>query len=184
MKKILVMAFAVMMLVWVAGSAQANFTQSLNPVSIWAVDCFDALSGSAGQDGEVILAAGSVGGTLQYSLDQITWAGFNADGTATISGMDTCKEEVFLQFKDTSGVLYNSGTLTFIGDPGSCCSLPVYSAVLIEWDTNLSTDLSFLSTSASGGCDKLAPVPIPPSAAMLFFGFLGLVGVRRMRRDG
>ena len=27
------------------------------------------------------------------------------------------------------------------------------------------------------------PVPIPPSAAMLFFGFLGLVGVRRMRRD-
>jgi len=182
MKKMVVMAFAAMLLVWAAGSAQANFIQSLDPVSIWAVDCFDASSGSPGQDGKVILAAGSINGTLAYSLNQTDWVNFSG-GTAEISNMNSCKEEVFLHFTDISGAVYDSGTLTFIGDPGSCCSLPVYNMVSIDWASGAETTLSFLSTSASGGCDKLAPVPVPPSAIMLFSGLLGLVGVRRMRKD-
>ena len=177
MRKVLAAMMAAMILLC-ASSAMAAF---MDPVSIWAVDCFDADSGSAGQDGYVILAAaGSSNGTLEYSLNQTDWYGFSVTGTSMILGMSSCKEEVLLHFEDTSGVVYDSGTLTFIGDPGACCSLPVYNAVTIDWGSGV-TELSFLSTS--NGCDKLAPVPIPAAAIMLFFVILGLFGVRRMWQD-
>ena len=182
MKKILVMAFAVMLLVLVGASAQASFVQIMNPVSIWAVDCYDAGNGGAGQDGEVVLAAltfSTGSSTLQYSLNQTVWNLFDDNGT-TIS-MTSCKDEVFFRLNDGSDDYDYSATLTFMGSPGACCGLPVYNSVTMNWGDSGTTKLVFMSTS--GGCDKLAPVPIPPSAAMLFFGLLGLFGVRRMRRD-
>jgi len=184
MKKILVMAFAAMLLVLVGGSAQASLIQSLDmdTVSIWAVDCYNG--SGPGQDNSVVLDSNfyGQGATLQYN-DGEGWIPVAANGTISLN-MIECKKEVFFRLAENPGnVTYDySAALTFSGGSDSqCCSLDVYNSVFMDWGGDVGqVELTFISTK---GCDKVAPVPVPPSAIMLFSGLLGLVGVRRVRKD-
>ncbi len=167
--KIMLM-IAALSLLCVSG-AMASY---MDPVSVWVVDCYDAASGAPGQDGMVSFDVTNLGaGTLQYRYGGQSWV--DATGNVSISGMSSCKEKVFFRL---NGNDYGAD-LTFSGASASCCDVPTYSTVIMNWDAS-NPDVKILATN---NCDKFAPVPIPGSAIILFTGLLGLFGVRRIRRD-
>ena len=206
MKKILVMAFAVMLLVLVASSAQAaflpgdNFSQGLqDPVSFWAVDDMDE---NNPHDYKAVLNIDAIdvgcGYNLQYRyadlgwVDAVTTSGYtvtsidiftnkseNDSANHSLYGDALYKEMVWFRLYKSDTDTKTSASLLFKTYEEDEYGLNLFDGLDIDWNCGTIR----LDIVASGDSDNLAPVPIPPSAAMLFFGLLGLFGVRRMRRD-
>ena len=181
MKKILVMAFAVMMLVLVGASAQASLwvpTESgsvdigylmLPPTTTGAFAIFDDGS-SLGSTSDPHLLLSSSGDTISFASasNGSDW-NLTSDETSnhlTLSGSNTFQ----LAWQPVSGG-------DWYADTGF--SKNSFGHYIVSWNIYNNAAVSLYQSDAVPSV-----VPIPPSAIMLFSGILGLFGVRRMRRDG
>jgi len=192
MKKILVMAFAAMLLVLVGASAQATYwvptlsgDDDVNYVSftgggtfaIFDNDfIFDATSfGATASSGNYLSLVPTLGfETIYFSQVSSDWElrydPSSSSADFTLTGDNTfqlawCPFEI--PTGATSDVWYlNTG---YVGNDG------VYSVL---WGNPAPGSSSIIQIDAVPSA-----VPIPPSAIMLFSGILGLFGVGRMRRD-
>ncbi len=180
MKKILVMAFAALLLVWVAGVQNAAAAY-MDPVTFYVVD-----DDSGSNDDSVTLSfnytSWQPGAQLQISTDITdlnSWA--NAGASVTIAASNW--QQVWLRV--TGGMINDTdGDVVFSGLEANS---GLYNAVQVVWaHYTLPGGSTFdinVSTIVANDDDNVGAVPVPPSAIMLFTGLLGLVGVRRMRRD-
>jgi len=178
MRKILVMAFAVMMLVWTAGSAQATF---------WVPD-----DGNANYPNYTVLSfdMNTIGGSEILGMfdDSVTVANGTFTSGQYLSLLPSSSTSVTVAFTYTG----SAWTATSGGDSISLGGSNVFQLGFFD-GSDWMTDISYVGGNSvytiSFDYDDYAtqadanPVPIPPSAIMLFSGILGLFGVRRMRRD-
>ncbi len=179
MKKILVMAFAMMLVVWVAGvqNAAAAF---MDPVTFYVVD-----DNTGSDDDSVTLSFDytnwTPGVALQLSTDNSSWT--TVGGSYAVGANDW--QQVWLRVDLGSGFYDTDGNVEFSGLE---VNSGLYNAVQVVWDQySVSGGPTFdisINTIVANDDDNVGAVPIPPSAFMLFSGILGLFGVRRMRRDG
>jgi len=177
MKKILVMAFAVMFVVLVGASAQATF---------W-----------------VPTASGIVDVNYGWATGGGTFAIFD-DTDLGLTGshltLNTPGDTIFFLPSGSAWGLWRDTDANLLPDVYTGFSLLDSNTFQLAWQSapgvawQPSTDYTEFSpgtynvlwgSDASLGQIDAVPsaVPIPPSAIMLISGFLGLVGVRRMRRD-
>jgi len=182
MKKLLVMAFAAMLLVLVGASAQAslwvpddhntnypNYSIGITPLNTIdgteilglfddGVDNFQNAV-NVGHYLALLPDSSSTSVTVAFTWDGTTSAWSASHGTSTI---DLGGTNVFqLGFFDGSN---------WMTDISSVGGNSVYTISFATGDYVTQADAN--------------PVPIPPSAIMLFSGLLGFVGIRRVRRDG
>jgi hypothetical protein len=226
MKKILVMIFAAMVLVWGVGTTKAeaymiDFGIDFNSGSNVGQICFDstiatlytstgievdnAVAGTGSLDfgksttflnfsmtGAADQGGGNytfTGGTIDIVSSDAMFGGSvtllsgNWDSSQVVSLYtlpDGKTKIVFGSFNDSK----NGWLLNLLNIPGYSTSdimIPGFIGGLnLQFIVPVGADCS--SQVYSGDVTN-SRVPIPPSAAMLFFGLLGFVGVRRMRRD-
>ncbi|MCK4379325.1 MAG: hypothetical protein KAW01_08285, partial [Deltaproteobacteria bacterium] len=170
MKKILVMAFAVMLVVWTAGSAQATFwvpTESgvidvnyLTYTGSGAYAIFDD-SSVLGVTTDPYLLLDPTADTIFFVQNGSNWdlSSSVTGNTVSLTGNNTF-QLAWMPSSDTAW--YADTSYTFL-------SHGVYN---VSWDVHYSTHV--LSSSITQ--IDAAPVPVPPSAIMLLSGLLGLVG--------
>ena len=183
MKKIVAVVFVVMVLVWTAGVQNATAAY-MNPVSFYVVD---DITGSG--DDLVTLSFDYFNWTPSVALqlstditDNNSWVNVSSSST-TIAANSW--QQVWLRLDLGSGSYDTGGDVVFSGLEANS---GLYNAVQVVWGQytvpggSTTFDINISSIVANDD-DNVAAVPIPPSAAMLFFGLLGLFGVRRMRRD-
>jgi ABC-type proline/glycine betaine transport system substrate-binding protein len=186
MKKVLMVLVAAMLMMGVAGGAQAfiqgeNYTLTNSPVKFYLVD-WDTTQ----FNGQIIMNATTLGAPiegLKYSFDNSSWLSFTpgptkGSGTATITALAPNRTQLmYLAYGGDS-----TGDMTFINwnDSSRTNTIPQYldlfTSLMIDFG---GSDYREITITSNTNNDKFAPVPIPPAVYLLGAGLLGLVGLRK-----